>query len=213
MPRDATITRTRLLREATRVFAEQGVHRATLREITEAAGQRNASALTYHFGSREGVLWAILDAHNSQVDELRAARLTDPVEAMDTRDLLGALLVPYATELGTVDGRNYLRVVAQLTALFPSWRDGPLSPPALRTILDALEARAGGNPAARRERVVHAVVLLTSAMAERARTSDTGMRPELGEDEFLANLADMISGALHAPPGPALDRSDVRRAG
>jgi AcrR family transcriptional regulator len=213
VPRDATATRTRLLREATRVFAEQGVYRAKLREITQAAGQRNASALTYHFGSREGVLWAILEAHNGPVDRLRAARLTDPVETMETRDLLGALLVPYATELATPDGRNYLRVVAQLTALFPGWRNGPLSPPALQKILDALERRAGGDPAARRERVVHAMVLLTSAMAERARTRDVATIPDFEDDRFLANLADMISGALRAPPGPVLDRSDVARTG
>ena len=56
MPRDSTETRARLLEESERRFAEQGVWQAGIGEIVAAAGQRNASALTYHFGSREGVL-------------------------------------------------------------------------------------------------------------------------------------------------------------
>ena len=54
MPRDATATNERLLREAERLFARRGLYQVTVREITEAAGQRNVSALNYHFGSREG---------------------------------------------------------------------------------------------------------------------------------------------------------------
>jgi len=50
VPRDATGTRERLLAEARRLFATQGVFQTTSREIVEAAGQRNVSALTYNFG-------------------------------------------------------------------------------------------------------------------------------------------------------------------
>ena len=56
MPRDASDTRARLLAEAERLFAIRGVHETTTREITEAAGQRNVSAVTYHFGSRDALL-------------------------------------------------------------------------------------------------------------------------------------------------------------
>ena len=44
----------RLLREAERLFARRGLYQVKVREIIEAAGQRNVSALNYHFGSREG---------------------------------------------------------------------------------------------------------------------------------------------------------------
>ncbi len=62
MPRDSTATKERLLREAERLFARRGLYQVTVREITEAAEQRNVSALSYHFGSREGLLDAILVA-------------------------------------------------------------------------------------------------------------------------------------------------------
>ena len=70
MPRDATETRNRLRREAERLFARRGVYEATLREITEAAGQRNVSALNYHFGSREGIVQAILEYHGERRGDL-----------------------------------------------------------------------------------------------------------------------------------------------
>ena len=186
------------------MFAERGVYQATMREITTAAGQRNSSALAYHFGSREGVLWAILAAHNRAVDAERAGYIDGGLASLSSRELVAALVLPYSAELATEDGRNYVRVVAQLTEMFPAWRDGPLSPPALRQILAELESRAGGTSAsARRERVVHAVLLLTAAMAERARVPG-GAGERGGEPAFLANLTDMLTGAIEAPTGPPL---------
>jgi AcrR family transcriptional regulator len=204
LPRDASDTRERLLREAERLFASRGVHQATSREITEAAGQRNVSALTYHFGSRDAVLWAILDRHNQPVDAIRGSLLDESVEDMPTRDLVGALLVAYATRLTTEEGRDYLRIVAQLTDLFGTWREGPLSPPNLRRILAALEDRVPGRPAIRRDRVVDVVMLITAAFAERARLLSAGTIAELDEAAFLASLADVLVAAVEAPVGPRL---------
>ena len=65
MARDGTETRTRLLMEAERLFAEVGVWQAATGDIVRSAGQRNASALTYHFGSRQGALDAILAEHGA----------------------------------------------------------------------------------------------------------------------------------------------------
>jgi TetR/AcrR family transcriptional regulator, regulator of cefoperazone and chloramphenicol sensitivity len=204
VPRDASGTRERLLREAERLFASRGVHQATMREITEAAGQRNASALTYHFGSRQGVLWAILERHNEPVDAERARLVPGRADDVPTRALVGALLAAYATRLASSEGRDYLRIVAQLADLFSTWRDGPLSPPHLRRILTALESRLPGPPAVRRARVLNAVMLITASFAHRAKLVEEGGRPELGEGAFLANLADMLVHGLEAPVGPPL---------
>ena len=205
MPRDATETRERLLAEARRLFATQGVLQTTSREIVEAAGQRNVSALTYHFGSRDGVLAAILLGFDEVLDAERGALLGRIGEDASTRDLVAALLVPYARPLATVEGREYLRIVAQLTERFPEWRDASLTGPYLRRILGILERRrAELRPAIRRERVVAAITLMTAAMAERARLVSERRRGRLDEATFLANLADMIVGVLEAPLGPPL---------
>jgi AcrR family transcriptional regulator len=205
VPRDATETRERLLAEARRLFATQGVFQTTSREIVEAAGQRNVSALTYHFGSREGVLRAILLGFDEVLDAERGKLLARIGDDAPTRELVAALLVPYARPLGTVEGREYLRIVAQLTERFPEWRDATLTGPYLRRILGILERRRGElRPAVRRERVVSAITLMTAAMAERARLVAERRRGRLDDDAFLANLADMLVGVLEAPPGPPL---------
>ena len=201
MPRDATETRNRLRREAERLFARRGVYEATLREITEAAGQRNVSALNYHFGSREGIVQAILEYHGDPLDEARGRHLVEPVEDMPTADLVSALVVPLAEELGHPSGRDYLRIVAQLSHRFPAWRLGDrLVTPYLLRVLSVLESRAsGGDAAVRRERVVDVIMMMMTAMAERARIVDRGRAPELDLDAFVTNLTDMIVGALEAP--------------
>ncbi|MDT5108856.1 MAG: hypothetical protein QOE20_746 [Mycobacterium sp.] len=63
MPPDASKTKATLLDSAARAFARDGVFNASLIDITRQAGQRNRAALSYHFGSRDGILCAVLDRH------------------------------------------------------------------------------------------------------------------------------------------------------
>lgn len=201
MPRDSTATKARLLREAERLFARRGVWQVTVREITQAAGQRNVSALNYHFGSREGVLDAILTRHGDPTDEARGQHLGAVGRDAPTRDLVAALVVPYAAHLASAEGRDYLRIVAQLTGLFSSWRDAnPGTGPWLVDVLGILEGRPDQVPAPlRRERVVEMIMLMTAALAERARALESGRDLELDERTFVENLTDVLVGILEAP--------------
>ncbi|MGQ3179211.1 MAG: TetR/AcrR family transcriptional regulator, partial [Blastomonas fulva] len=52
----AAATRERLLLEAMRLFAREGMNAVSLRRIVAAAGAANLSALHYHFGNRESVV-------------------------------------------------------------------------------------------------------------------------------------------------------------
>jgi AcrR family transcriptional regulator len=208
VPRDSTETRARLIREAARLFARRGVYQTPLREVNLAAGQRNVSAVNYHFGDREGLLQAILLEHGEALDAERGALLAELGEGASTRDLVGVLLAPLAGRLATPEGRDYLRILPQLTGRFAAWRvPTPLTPPNLRAVLAMLEARPSGVPeAVRRERVVQAIMLMTTAMAERARAVESGRPLALDDEAFLANLADVIVGGLEAPVGPPLAR-------
>ena len=52
----------------------------------------------------------------------------------------------------------------------------------------------------RRERVVEMIMLMTVAMAERARVIESHKRePELDEPTFVENLTDVLVGVLEAP--------------
>ena len=59
-------------------------------------------------------------------------------------------------------------------------------------------------PAVARERIVAAIMLMTTATAERARMIEHAEALELNHTEFVDNLADTLVGALHATVGPSL---------
>ncbi|WFR74315.1 helix-turn-helix domain containing protein [Prescottella defluvii] len=72
-----------ILHVAERLIAERGLHGVSAREIVRTAGQRNDSAITYHFGSWNGLLEAVWLAHIGNVNTVRAEML-DAIDA-DTR--------------------------------------------------------------------------------------------------------------------------------
>jgi TetR/AcrR family transcriptional regulator, regulator of cefoperazone and chloramphenicol sensitivity len=201
VPRDSSGTKERLVHEAERLFARRGLYQVTIREITEAAHQRNTSAVNYHFGSREGLLDVILRTHGDPTDEERGKTLALVGSAATTRQLLAALVVPYGAHLRTASGRDYLRIVAQMTSSFGTWsEDRPGTGPWLQRILAILESRPRRVPAAiRKERLVEMIMLMTAAMAERARAIEDGTQPSLDEATFLGNLTDVLVGVLEAP--------------
>jgi AcrR family transcriptional regulator len=201
VPRDGTATRALLVREAERLFARRGLYQVTVREIVEAAGQRNVSALSYHFGSREGVIEAILIRHGDPTDIARGELLEKVGRDASTRDLVATLVIPYAAHLDRPEGRDYLRIVAQMTPRFATWRDSAAGTgPRLIEVLDILEQRPQHLSAAlRRERVVELIMLMTVALAERARTIESGRALELDNPTFEANLTDVLVGILEAP--------------
>lgn len=117
VPRDPEETRARLIRAGERLFAEHGIEVVSLREITRAAGQRNTTALQYHFGDRRGLVRAILAKHNLDVEAERHGML-DELEArsgVTAREWVQALVMPAAAKLTDRDGgRDYLRIMAEL---------------------------------------------------------------------------------------------------
>ena len=67
----ASQTRDRLLDAAETLFAAEGFGAVTTRAILRAAGQRNESALHYHFGGRQGLIEAL---HERRMDQLAGHR-------------------------------------------------------------------------------------------------------------------------------------------
>ena len=204
MARDATDTRETLLRTAQHMFARDGIYQVPLKRIVESAGQRNASALHYHFGGRDGLLMAITARHDGAIEDERAAMLAELERTGrlgDLRALVEALVVPFAHALVTSEGREYLRIVEQLVGLFDMWdvdlaggRTG-----AQQVMLGIQESLAPLPAPVRHERVTIVLALVSETLAMRARRLDDGPPPVLDHDAFVANLVDMAVGALSAP--------------
>lgn len=193
-------TRERLLDEAERLFARGGVQGVTTREIVAAAAQRNPSAVSYHFGSRQNLLLEILARRGAPVDEARGDLRRGAGDQPGTRSLVACLVEPYAALLASEGGRAYVRIVAQLRGRFAAWRveSDAATTEHLARILDEIEARAGGPPAVRRERVVALIMLLTATVAERARRIDDGSGNELDHGAFVDNLVAMCTAVVSA---------------
>ncbi len=170
------------------------------REIVEAAEQRNTSAVSYHFGSREGLLAALLARRGGPVDRDRGRRREALGAEPDLEALVGCLVVPYAELLASEPGRSYLRIVAQLRGTFAAWRVGSDAATTvhLARILDELDARIDAPAAVRRERVVAMIVLLTGTTAERARRLDEDAALDLDHHAFVANLTAMCAAVIRA---------------
>ena len=58
--RPSILTRRRILKAASRIFAEHGFEGASIRDIVTKADV-NQAAINYHFGSKEGLYRAVLE--------------------------------------------------------------------------------------------------------------------------------------------------------
>jgi AcrR family transcriptional regulator len=204
MARDATDTRETLLRTAQEMFARDGIYQVPLKRIVETAGQRNASALHYHFGGRGGLLVAITERHDGAIEDERAqflAGLGRDGKLDDLRSLVEALVIPFAHKLGDRDGREYLRIVEQLVGLFDLWNvDVPGGPTGAQQVLFRIQDQLVHLPEPlRHERVTILLALVSETLAMRARAIEDGAAPALDHHEFVTNLVDMGVGAVSAP--------------
>ncbi|WP_069884421.1 TetR family transcriptional regulator [Streptomyces luteocolor] len=204
-------TREKLIRAGEEVFAAQGVDGAQLRDIVRLAGQSNPSAVQYHFGSRGGLLDAVMASRQQRTERVLTAELArlddgdaagDP--ATELRGLLTALVNTEATELRTERGRRCLRVSAQLshesgvrTRTPHPTIDGTVYWTLIGRVEDCL-APALPEPL-RLERLDLALTLVGAALGDRARQYLTGTTPLTDEDLFLADLVETTAALLLAP--------------
>jgi AcrR family transcriptional regulator len=204
MARDATETRERLLSTARRLFARDGIYQVPLKQVVQESGQRNTSALHYHFGNRDALLYAIIGRSDAEIEAERAellAMLEAEGRLDDLAALVEALVVPFSRPLATQEGREFLAIIAQLSSTFDRWDIVADEVPtqAQRTFRLIEACLTDVPPPVRHERVTVFLGLTTEALARRARHVDRGDTPALGHDEFVRNLVDMSVGALRAP--------------
>ena len=91
-------TRTALLEAAADLFFEKGMENTSIREIVSRAGQSNASALHYHFGSRTGLLTALIPYGAKDIEVVRE-RMVNELKADHKEDDLLSLIHAHAYPL------------------------------------------------------------------------------------------------------------------
>jgi AcrR family transcriptional regulator len=196
------VTKQRLVSAAEELFAERGIDAVSLREINAAAGQRNSTALQYHFSDRRGLLTAVLAKHLADI-EARRNELLDSYEAAgvdDLRVLAEALVRPSAAKLADPDGgRAFLRIHAQVINR-PDW---PTPEPHRRRSkpADSIDRWrrlvAPLLPDVAVHRLHHRFTAMRVSATELARRAASA--PRRDDQLFTSHLVDLVTALLAAP--------------
>lgn len=83
-----------MIEAAERLVAERGLAALTVQAVQEAAGQRNKSAVQYHFGGRQGLVNALVAARMAPTNERRTSMLLALGPDPSTRELVEVLVLP-----------------------------------------------------------------------------------------------------------------------
>lgn len=197
-----------LLKTAQRLFAERGIDGVSMREIAREAGQRNNSALHYHFGSKEALIEAILHNGMAEVNALRNDYIDQLFNAgrhTELRALVEAIVWPLAARLvgGRGDTYNRFLAAAQMhpdVDLAASTREE--EDRGFRRIFEQLQLALPDTPELLlRQRYLANVSFIMFSLADYERMGARRSKRQRGFDlqRAIENLIDMVAGALGAP--------------
>jgi AcrR family transcriptional regulator len=155
-------------------MAEHGIYAVSNRHISKGAGQGNATAVGYHFGTKKDLVEAILERHMVDVEARRRTMIAAMVGRTRLRDWVGCVVRPMTEHLESLNSPSWFaRFSAQV-----------VTDPVLGAILvnqattsrplrEAIEGLAGClpnlTPAMRAERSQMMRHLLTHIPAEQER--------------------------------------------
>ncbi|WP_430330795.1 TetR/AcrR family transcriptional regulator [Rhodococcus sp. ACT016] len=198
--------KTAMIEAAERMFAERGIDGVSMRDVAAAAGQKNNSAVQYHFGGRDGLVLEVFRRRMSEINRSRAAflaKLDEEGRGHDVRGLVEAVVVPLADYLRTSGTDSYY---AQFIARVSPSVD--ILNPDLSEVTEASREVSGRLMRAldhlpRRVAVIRVDLMLNMAVSalavfEQRRNSGNPV-VDTDFDETVRHLVDMSVGALAAP--------------
>ncbi|MDP9792357.1 AcrR family transcriptional regulator [Catenuloplanes nepalensis] len=192
-------TRESILAAAERLFAERGVEGVSNRQVSEAAGQGNNTAVGYHFGTKTDLIRALVRDRQARVDTIRRRMLAVHADSTDLRDWVACMVRPFTDHLSALGVPSwYARCVTQFMS-HPVLRDvmieDALTAPELQAVADGIERLLPDLPPAVRAArfdMVRTLMLHTCAEQERAGADAAAW------DATAAALTDAIVGLLTA---------------
>jgi AcrR family transcriptional regulator len=199
----AADTRRRLIESAERLIAEHGPDGVSLRQISTEAGQNNNFSVQYHFGTREGLLDAIVAHRLPRIDALRAELLdqaTASGRATDVRSLLDVLFWPLAYEAR--DSNSWYVSFLTRAQLIDGLRLSPIGVDVADTLMRCLAPLPVPIRQARLQ-VVTGGCLAALAGYEQHKANRRRPGNELPFDAFVIDLLDGAVQALLTPLSPA----------
>ncbi|MCR9276763.1 MAG: TetR/AcrR family transcriptional regulator [Pseudomonadaceae bacterium] len=205
-------TRQSLTLAALDLLAERGLDAVSMRTINQAAGTRNASAVHYYFGNRDGMLKAIIEFISTELDGWRQdalAELENRDDAPTNQEVLWAAFRPYAKLYSERDhGPNAIRFLARMqherpaTGDYTPKREGPDGGLNIHDRLVRLlrKANADWDAALAQSRYFLFWTLMVQGFAIKQNIPDAGSE-DAAENVRVATLQffDFLLGGVQAP--------------
>jgi AcrR family transcriptional regulator len=205
-------TKEALISTAERLYAERGLDAVSMREITREAGQKNSTALQYHFSSKEALVSAIIVRRMKERDFSRLEFLHDLEirgKLGDIRSLAAAMVEPLAIGIRSPkrwpSERGWIRFLSEVQrrSEFDLVKLSKVaSDLGLRRVYTLLSKQLPHVPdVVMRQRflmtmseVVHGLAEIDQLQERRGRS-----RQRFDVERAIENLIDMTAGALSAP--------------
>lgn len=198
-------TRETILSAAERLFAEHGVAGVSNRQISQEAGQGNNTAVTYHFGSTDGLVRAIVRRHTEQIEDARRRMVARAEGSGEVRDWVACMVEPFAqhlADLGTPSwyGRFSAQVMTDRVYRGIVSEEALHSPSLVRAGEELRRCLPDQPPHVRLERQDMVSRLMVYTIAERERTLAEG--GDVHRDSWqraASGLTDALTGLWLAP--------------
>jgi AcrR family transcriptional regulator len=190
-----------LILSAERLFAERGIAGVSLREINQAANQRNISAAHYHFGSREGLVDAVLRYRLPDLDRARGALLLVEAPSKNLRFYLEAFVRPLVAQLTPrIEGNYFVRFMQQYERARGGYEIfGELAPESVR-IYAGIEKLIYYLPEPVRSVRIRYMINMIHAVLATAEERMVSGEVDFSEIPLTAsNMIDMFVSAMAAP--------------
>lgn len=201
----AHATRELILTAAERLFAEHGVLAVSNRQVSEAAGQGNNTAVGYHFGTKADLVRAIARKHLAQVEEIRQRMVSELGDSPGIRDWLSCLVRPVTEHLDAVGSPTWFARFGAQVMTDPTLRpiiieETRSSPSQVRILVELNACLADLPDDVRAERHDMARQLLVHMIAERERAlADNTPTPRASWHDTATGLVDALVGLWRAP--------------
>jgi AcrR family transcriptional regulator len=195
------------MRAAEKLIAERGMENVSIRDIVAAAGQKNESALQYHFRSLSGLLRAVREERSAQVQARRGTMLDALQARTDTPTLreLCAVMVspPFDLARSNTGFRRYIKafghelMMSESSALTNVSRHGGGGASGARLAALLRQALPHLDQKSYRQRMETAVRLCSASMYQQARQRNAFRGAQAAF--FYNGLLDALEGLLNAP--------------
>jgi AcrR family transcriptional regulator len=193
-----------LVLAAERLFAEHGITGVSLRQVVHAAGQKNMSAAHYHFGSRDGLLRAVMALRMSRINSCRSQLLSRaPVSPAghDLRFYVEAFVLPLSDQLAPRPEGNYCLRFLEQYRHFPTDYELllQLEPTAFEMAAQIRRLLSYLPPRIVETRLKNALSMIVAALAAAEEAISAGKLSDRDLPLITADLVDTMAAAMAAP--------------